>query len=416
MWLHSCFLFLRLLPLLIVLLGGSALGLHADSSAQVDSGVDSSMRVRGLLSLDYENDANFNSLVDRYYTAGVGLRYVSREFVALPSPCAPHGSSSPLTSNPPKSPESISKTARFLRVLSAQGLIALARSRTKSAYQTPDSTPLDSNPIDSTPLAPTPCTSASPALFSAFGIALTQEMYAPKDRFSAIPPADDHPYGGALYLQLSAFNRSAYVFERLSLDLGLVGKAALAKQTQDLIHDLTHNARLAGWDTQLRNEFIANLSYGVSASIPQIYRHSAHWLDCMPQFSLALGNARIHAQASLLLRFGYHLHANTAPYLINSGFIAPPSTNSSGFSLYGFAGAGARVVGRNMFLQGNSFAPHFATPHAINMQPVIGEFVWGGVLEWGRFFGSYVVVHRSREFATQDGFASFAGITLGAKI
>lgn len=377
---------------LIIALGGEIL--HAES------------RTRALLWLDYENDANFNSRVDKYYTAGVSLGFVSKEFVS-PNACAPS------TSN---TPESTSRTARFLRVFSAQGLIALAKSHKTSAQQSTN-TPTNARGKTDAPdssQAPTLC--SSPALFSAFGMAITQEMYAPKDRFSPIPKAHDHPYGGALYARFFAFNRSAYVFESLGIDLGLVGKAALAKQTQDFIHDLTNNARLAGWDTQLRNEFIANLSYGISASIPQVLRYSAHWLDLMPQFSLALGNARIHAQTSLLLRLGYHLYANNAPYLINSGFITPPSTNSSSFSFYGFAGAGVRVVGRNIFLQGNTFAPHFATPHSIDVLPIVGEFVWGLALEYRRFFCSYAVVHRSKEFATQDGFVSFAGITLGSKI
>lgn len=370
---------------LIIAFGG---GLHADS------------RTRALFWLEYENDANFNSLVDKYYTAGVSLGFVSREFVA-PSSCIAN------------TRESTSRTARFLRVFSAQGLIALAKSRSTSSQQRANS--MDSSDKTNTlESSSAPCTIA--ALFSAFGVHITQEMYAPKDRFSPIPNAHDHPYGGALYARFFAFNRSAYVFERLGIDLGLVGEAAFAKQTQDFIHDLTHNARLAGWDTQLRNEFIANLSYGISASIPPWLRYSAHWLDLMPQFSLALGNARIHAQASLLLRFGYHLYANNAPYLINSGFIAPPSTNTSSFSFYGFAGAGVRAVGRNIFLQGNTFTPHFATPHNIDMLPVVGEFIWGLTLEYRRFFCSYAVVHRSKEFATQDGFASFAGITLGSKI
>ena len=375
---------------LIIALGGEIL--HADS------------RTRALLWLDYENDANFNSRVDKYYTAGVSLGFVSKEFVS-PSACAPS------TSN---TPESTSRTARFLRVFSAQGLISRLPNHAKLKAPIPPQMLVAKQIAPDSSQDPTLC--SSPALFSAFGMAITQEMYAPKDRFSPIPKAHDHPYGGALYARFFAFNRSAYVFESLGIDLGLVGKAALAKQTQDFIHDLTNNARLAGWDTQLRNEFIANLSYGISASIPQVLRYSAHWLDLMPQFSLALGNARIHAQTSLLLRLGYHLYANNAPYLINSGFITPPSTNSSSFSFYGFAGAGARVVGRNIFLQGNTFAPHFATPHSIDVLPIVGEFVWGLALEYRRFFCSYAVVHRSKEFATQDGFVSFAGITLGSKI
>ena len=219
---------------------------RAENNACNDKGLDSSYnlalpRAQALLLLDYENDANFDSRVDKYYTAGVRLGFISKESSAL----------------------------RFLRFASLQ------------QFFTPS------------------------ALHTSFGLAIKQEMYAPKDRFSPIPPEDDHPYGGYLGVSVSSFVRSAYMFESLGLDIGLVGKASGAKEVQDFIHDLTNNAHLAGWGTQLRNEFILNAHWGLSASIPQILERTAHSLDLMPQFALSLGNARIHSQASLLARFGY---------------------------------------------------------------------------------------------------------------
>lgn len=308
------------------------------------------MRTHALLWLDYENDANFDSRVDKYYTAGVRLGFISKESSAL----------------------------KFLRFASLQQFF-------------------------------------TPSAATSFGLAIKQEMYAPKDRFSPIPPADDHPYGGYVGATFSSLTRSAYIFENLSIDLGLVGKASGAKEVQDLIHDLTNNAHLAGWGTQLRNEFILNAHWGISASIPQILEATAHSLDLMPQFSLNLGNARIHAQASLLMRFGYALSPNTAPMLINSGFVGAPSPSRS-FCLYGFVGAGVRAVGRNIFLQGNTFAPHFAVEKTIVIMPFMAEFIWGGVLEYRRFMLTLSVVHRSKEFATQDGFHNFGLISLGVKI
>lgn len=329
---------------------------RAENNACNDKGLDSSYnlalpRAQALLLLDYENDANFDSRVDKYYTAGVRLGFISKESSAL----------------------------RFLRFASLQ------------QFFTPS------------------------ALHTSFGLAIKQEMYAPKDRFSPIPPEDDHPYGGYLGVSVSSFVRSAYMFESLGLDIGLVGKASGAKEVQDFIHDLTNNAHLAGWGTQLRNEFILNVHWGLSASIPQILERTAHSLDLMPQFALSLGNARIHSQASLLARFGYALSPNTAPMYLNSGFVGAPYAGS-GFSIYGFVGAGARVVGRNIFLQGSTFAPHFASSHSISINPFMLEFVWGVAVQYKRFEIVYSAVHRSKEFATQDGFHNFGLISLGGRI
>lgn len=312
-------------------------------------------RNKHLVMVSYENDSNFDSKIDKYYTAGIALFYVSKEL------------------------ESNQFGAKFLQFFSLQRLFH------------PQS------------------------IYSSFGISLSQELYTPKDRFSPIPPPTDHPYSGFSYIGLSAMNRSNNFFEMLTLDVGFVGKATLAQQIQDIIHDITGNARLAGWDTQLRNEFVANLNFNLSYSVPYIYEKSKHFFDLMPQTSLALGNARVHLQVSLATKFGYNLAQNTLPVTINSGFVRAPS-HQYGFSIYGFFGAGARFVGRNMFLQGNIFAPHYAIPTSIEIQHIIGEFSWGVGLEYKRFLLTYSVTHRTREFTTQDMISHYGAITIGVSI
>ncbi len=365
----------------------------------------STARQKHFLILDYENDSNFDSMIDKYYTAGTSLAFVSKEY------------------------EADSAMARFLRVLSLRPVFApiLRESTAKSNAQNAPNA-LDTNQNLSAKNQPAQNSSADTATsratlnaatppnsslpHSSFSITIAQEMYAPKDRFSAIPSPDDYPYSGYLYARFLAQHRYANALEQLSIELGLVGKSALGKQAQNLIHDLTNNARLAGWDTQLRNEFVANLYYGLSYSVPAIYEKSAHFVDLTPQLSLALGNARIHAQTSLALRFGYNLSKNAMPLTINTGFVRSVG-HKYGFSIYGFVAAGARFVGRNMFVQGNTFAPHYVTPHNLALQRVMGEFAWGLGMEYKRFVINYSVVHRTREFATQDALHTYGSVMLG---
>ncbi len=201
-------------------------------------------RDKHFLYLTYENDSNFDDSVDKYYTAGVRIAYHSKEF----------------------SPES--KTATILRHI---GIFPYFY------YDT---------------------------IFSSFGVFFAQEIYAPKDRFSTIPPRDDHPYAGYLYVDLMSQNRSEYFLEQIELHLGLVGPSAGGKQMQGFIHKLTHNKILAGWDTQLRDEFVANMYYRLSYSVPYIFRASKGYVDLMPQASFALGKAKIYSQSRLVFRFG----------------------------------------------------------------------------------------------------------------
>lgn len=384
----------------------SAQSAKIDKAQNPQSPRASTARQKHFLILDYENDSNFDSTIDKYYTAGTSLWFVSKEY------------------------EADSAMARFLRALSLRPIFTpiLQRSAAEPNTQNTPNT-LDANqnqptqnpsaqnpPADTAKSRATLDTTAMPPNsllpHSSFAITIAQEMYAPKDRFSAIPPPDDYPYSGYLYARFLAQHRYTNALEQLSIELGLVGKSALGKQAQNLIHDLTNNARLAGWDTQLRNEFVANLYYGLSYSVPTIYKKSAHFVDLTPQLSLALGNARIHAQTSIVLRFGYNLSKNAMPLTINTGFVRSMG-HQYGFSIYGFVGAGARFVGRNMFVQGNTFAPHYATPHNLALQRVVGEFAWGLGMEYKRFVINYSVVHRTREFATQDALHTYGSVMLG---
>ncbi len=315
------------------------------------------------LYLIYENDSNFDSRVDKYYTAGSRLAYYSKTF---------------------------GLDSRANQILRYFGIFSLFHK--------------DEN-------------------LSSFSVNLSQEIYAPKDRFSPIPPANDHPYGGFLYAQFGAINKSSRFLEQFELSLGMVGKASLAQQTQNLIHKLTNNKLLAGWDTQLKNEFIFNLFCRIS------YRYAfseslARYLDMMPQASFALGNAKIFAQLSLITRFGYNLSPHTLSLNQNSGFASAPIAYTPHISIYGFVGVGGRVVGRNIFLEGNSFAKHrtyrtsdltldSALNSSFDVERVIGEFIWGVALDYKCFHIGYSVIHRSKEFSTQDGFLTYGSIMLG---
>lgn len=87
-----------------------------------------------------------------------------------------------------------------------------------------------------------------------------QSMYTPEDETRSDLIADDRPYAGLLYLGL-AWNRRAHapgarfeVLDTRELTLGVIGPGSLARQSQNLIHDLRGIDRFRGWSHQLRNE------------------------------------------------------------------------------------------------------------------------------------------------------------------
>lgn len=316
-------------------------------------------RTKHTLLLLYENDSNFDPHIDKYYTAGISLKFYSKD---LQKPTN-------------------KGFYTFMHAISAPTFFPKALKR----YLGEEAD-----------------------FATSFGVSLSQEIYAPKDRFSNPPPKDDHPYGGFLYTSIMLQNRFKYIIEQFEVSLGIVGKAALAKQAQDIIHEARNVKKLAGWDTQLSNEGIFNLYYRVSFSIPQVYEKTKHIVDIMPQVSFAAGNAKSHAQANLIARIGYNLSANSLMPHINSGFVST-LPNRYGFSIEAFAGLGVRAVVRNIFLQGNSFAPR----KDIDINHGVGEFIFGVALNYKRFFLSYSAITRTKEFLKQDAPTIFGSILLG---
>ena len=298
----------------------------------------------------YENDSNFNPHIDRYYTAGIGLKFHSKDLL--------------------QNSKHANRFYAFMNAISLPSFFA----KHLEKYD------------DSTLFAPS------------FGITLAQEMYAPKDKFSNPPPSGDYPYSGFLYTSVVLQNRFRYILEQFEAQIGVVGKAALAKQTQDFIHEARNVRKLEGWDTQLKNEGVFNAYYRLSFSLPKVYEKSKSLLDIMPQVSFGLGNAKIYAQANLIARIGYNLTPNTFTPTINSGFVSS-AKNAFDFSVEVYMGGGIRAVVRNMFLQGNSFLPR----NDIELSRGVGEIIWGVSLNYKRFFMAYTALHRTREFSNQDG-------------
>ena len=84
-----------------------------------------------------------------------------------------------------------------------------------------------------------------------------QAMYTPRDRYRTDLIRTDRPYAGWLYLGLGYNAREGQRMDSVEANIGVVGPAALAKQSQNLIHDLRGLPRFNGWDNQLKNELLS---------------------------------------------------------------------------------------------------------------------------------------------------------------
>ena len=240
---------------------------------------------------------------------------------------------------------------------------------------------------------------------SRFSFGLHQDLYTPIKRGADVD-LNDFPYAGFLSFDTTLSNRRKNSLENLKIQIGIVGPAALAKQTQQLIHKLTKNPIFYGWDTQLKNEFILNFYY------EYIYRYeffnkNGFGLDVLPGLKIALGNAYDYMGLGYRLRLGYHLQNDFGAQKINTSFIGS-QPYSDDFSFYVFGGIIGYYVARNIFVQGNSFGPH-----RLDLIPLTYEAELGAVISYKGFSFSYVFTHKSAEFRGSRPYHNFGSILLG---
>ena len=241
-------------------------------------------------------------------------------------------------------------------------------------------------------------------LASSFSVGIGQEIYTPAARFAINPPANDAPYGGYLYINTMIQNRTNNFLEQLELNTGVVGEIALGKEAQDLIHRLIHYYSLAGWSHQIKNEFILNAYYKA------MYRFDivSNIIDILPYGVVALGNANTHLEIGAKMRIGYGLHGDFGIQKATSNHIGTTSLNDD-FRFYLTFGIAERFVGRNIFIQGNSFGG-FQT--GLDMARCVYEAEIGTLIAWKGISLAYVYSYKQKEFSTQLLNSNYATIRL----
>ncbi len=239
------------------------------------------------------------------------------------------------------------------------------------------------------------------------GFAIGQNMYTPINKlsYSAIP--GDWPYAGLLYGSLIFQRRgttgnSVPTLDSYELDIGVVGPASFAKDIQRQWHRWIAGDLPQGWANQLKNE------PGLELKCARYWRLTPNekvgrYFDFVPHVGADIGNIRLDANAGGFLRFGYNLPQDFGVSLIDgtAPSIAPVKTEKGRwFSCHIFVGGEGRIVGRDIFLDGNSFAHSLS----VNKENLVGDFMWGGgFMLFQHFEANFTGVIRGDRFENQPG-------------
>ena len=243
-------------------------------------------------------------------------------------------------------------------------------------------------------------------------LAVGQSMFAPKDlSIKALQP-NDRPYAGWLYGTVGLIADGGDSLDTLQLTVGMVGPASAAAETQKFVHRIVDAPDPKGWGNQLQNEPGLVLSYEHKWRNLVELSPFGLGLDFTPSVGGSIGNIYTHAAASAVVRLGYDLPSDYGPPVIRpnlpgSDFFTP--TKKLGW--YVFAGLEGRVVGRNIFLDGNSFRD---SP-SVDKELFVGGAQAGVAVTLGKARLAYTHVFRSREFTDQQQNEQFGALTLSIR-
>lgn len=233
-----------------------------------------------------------------------------------------------------------------------------------------------------------------------FGLFLGQNLYTPKRITEARPQPFDRPWAAWLYVGGVVQNVEDNRLQTVELDLGVVGPSALGKPVQSEWHRLVHADQPRGWDNQLHDE------PGVLLAYLEKWRYGpASGTQAVTHFGVTLGNVMTLARGGGMLRVGRNM-SGFGPDTIEPGGAMLQRTRQfdrwttlNAPEWYVFAGFDARVVARNIFLDGNSFRDSASVDRRVFVYDLKG----GISLRMAPLRVSLTHVHRSTEFSTALG-------------
>jgi len=247
-------------------------------------------------------------------------------------------------------------------------------------------------------------------------LSLGQNMYVPQDTRSGIAQPDDRPFAGWSYIALALHAKTASQLDSFETSIGVVGPSALAEETQNNYHALMGFERVRGWGRQLHDEPGIVLSWQRTLRSARLdLGHDVAW-DLLPHVRATVGNVQTHAAAGFETRLGYRLPWDFGTSLIQPGGgvsapAAPDDTRlrqDTYFGLHIFAGAEGRAVGRNIFLDGNTWE---SSAH-VSKKALVADLMGGIGLVLGGAKLTYTHVYRTEEFYGQKGGQLFGSVSL----
>lgn len=248
-------------------------------------------------------------------------------------------------------------------------------------------------------------------------VSLGQNMYTPENISATDFIPDDRPYGGWLYLGFGFHSKTTHVLDSWEINLGIVGPYSFAADTQKFVHAIIDSPRPKGWHHQIGTEPGVNFVYVHKKRFFELGADDGWKVEAFRHYGGSLGNVAAYLNAGLELRAGWRLPSDFGSSLIRmAGESGSPTSSRDprylvedrqlGFAID--ASVDARVVGRDIFLDGNTFRD---SP-SLDKEPYVGDATLGASILYRNWKFSFTQVFRTRQFDLQDNAHSFGSLNL----
>jgi lipid A 3-O-deacylase len=242
-----------------------------------------------------------------------------------------------------------------------------------------------------------------------------QTIYTPEDWTRTDPIPDDRPYAGWLFASMGYQTRNDDQLDTLETRFGVVGPAAHGKEGQDFIHDLRGFEKFEGWHNQLRNEPGVVFLWEHKRKYKHLYNPNSRFgFDLIGHSGISLGNVRTYLNAGAELRLGWAIPDDFGTSALRPGgdnstpdvIWDPRVTADRSWGAHVFVSFDTRVVGRDIFLDGNTFKESAS----VDKETVVGDAAVGFSFIYRGAKFSYAHIFRTREFSEQDDSHSYGSL------
>lgn len=177
-----------------------------------------------------------------------------------------------------------------------------------------------------------------------------QVMNTPQDITLESPGSNQLPYSALLFVNNTFVYIAPDIADQIGFAFGVVGPLALGEPAQKFVHRITGSDEPKGWDTQLDNELVFQLSRG---RIWRNWSSASDNADFLTRAVLSLGTIDSTLQSGVMVRVGHDLKSSYASSLLSSSRTSNPL--AIGNSWYVYAGVNFGYVFNQIFADGNTF-------------------------------------------------------------